>query len=109
MQNELDKREQFLGITMKKAVVPHSPKPFWQHMLHDETQELFAWESAEFCRTSLAINILECDLPILVGNNIFLTDHAAVEVPRQVFQCLHPPAHIDAVCHPFLWDLFWKY
>lgn len=66
MQNELDKREQFLGIPMKKPVVPHSPKPFGQHMLYNEMQELFAWEFAEFCRTGLAISVLECDLPILV-------------------------------------------
>ena len=82
MQDELDKREQLLGITMKKPIVPDSPKPFWQHMSPDEMQKLFARECAEFCRTGIAINVLECDLPILVGNNIFLTDHPSLEVAR---------------------------
>ena len=66
MQDELDKREQLLCIAMKKPIVPNSPKPFWQYMLHDEMQELFALEGAEFYLTSLAINVLECDQPLLV-------------------------------------------
>ena len=107
MQNELDKREQFLGITMKKAVVPHSPKPFWQHMLHDEVQELFPREFAKFCRLGLAIDVLECDLPILVGNNIFLTDHSSVEVARQIFQGSYATANINTVCYPFPGDFWW--
>ena len=82
MQNELNKREEFLGITVKKAVVSYSPEPFWQHMLYDEMQELFPRECAEFCVTSLALNVLECDLAVVIRNNILLTDYTTVEVSR---------------------------
>jgi len=35
-------------------------------MLHYELQKIFTWECAGFSLASLAINVLECDLPMLV-------------------------------------------
>ena len=66
MQDQLDKKEYFLCITVKKPIVSHSPKSSWEHMLHNEMQKLFAWKSTEFCLTGLALNVLERDLSIVV-------------------------------------------
>src|SRR5665647_273654 len=65
VEDQLDKREQFLCIAVQEPIVPHSPKPFRQHMLHYELQKFFAWECAGFYLASLALNVRVCNLPIM--------------------------------------------
>jgi len=78
MQNQLHQRQQFLCITMKKPIVPDPPKPFGQHMLHDQAQKILSFEGAILCIAGFAFNILKGYLAILIGNNIFFTDNTTI-------------------------------
>jgi hypothetical protein len=78
VQNQLNEQQQFFGITMKEAIVSDSPEPFGQNMQDDQIQKILAALGAIACIAGFAINIRESYLAILIGNNVFFTDHAAV-------------------------------
>lgn len=49
-------------------------------MFHYQLQEILTFEGAVFSITSLAFNILESHLTILIGNNIFLANNTTVQI-----------------------------
>ena len=78
MQNQLDQSQQFFCIPVKKPIVPDPPEPFGQHMLHDQMQKVLAVEGPISCIAGLAFSIFKRDPAVLIGNDIFLADHAPV-------------------------------
>ena len=63
---------------MKKPIVPDPPKPLGQHMMHDQMQKVFAVKGAITSIPGFAFSIFKRDPAILIGNDIFLVDHAPV-------------------------------
>ena len=63
---------------MKKAIVSNPSEPFGQHMLDDQVQKIFTFKGTISCIGGLAFNILKSYLAILIWNDIFSTDNAAI-------------------------------
>ena len=78
MQNQLNQEQRFFCIAVKKPVISDPPEPFGQNMLHDQMQKVLAFEGAISCLAGLAFSIFKRDPAVLIGNDIFLTDHAPV-------------------------------
>jgi hypothetical protein len=66
MQNHLDQRQQLFGVAMQKAIISDATKAFWQNMLQNQPQKVFAFERAIFCIAGFAFNILKSYLAILI-------------------------------------------
>jgi hypothetical protein len=81
MQDELKKSTPFLRIAMKKAIIPHSPEPFGEHMLQQEVEEILTFQGPEPSVSGSAFDVLESDLPVFVGDNVLFTENTTVKIP----------------------------
>lgn len=70
---------------MQEAIVSDSAKAFGQDMLEDKPQEVFAFDDTKERFAATALDVLEGDIAILIGDDIAFTDDTPVEVARQVF------------------------
>ena len=101
MQNHLNQLQNFFSIAVQKAIVSDPTKPFWQNMLQNEPEKVFAFGHTVAGFAAAAFNVFKGDASVLVGDDIFFTDDAPVQVPRQIFQSAQPPSGVGAVGHPF--------
>ena len=65
---------------MQKAIVSDPTKPLWQNMLHNEPEKVFAFDCTAAGFAAAAFDVFKCDVAILVGDDIFFTDDAPVQV-----------------------------
>ncbi len=63
---------------MQKPIVSGPAKAFGQHMLQDQPQEVFAFDTAAADLAGTAFGVFECDNAILIGHDIVFTDDAPV-------------------------------
>ena len=78
LENHLYQEEQFLGITVKKAVIPYPAKSPGQHMTQNQVQEIFTFKGSTAHLLGFAVNIPEGNLAILVSNDIAFADYSPV-------------------------------
>jgi len=78
MQNQLNQKQQFLSIAVKKSIIPDPAQSFRQHMLHDQMQEIFPFKGSISRIAALAFNIFKRDPAVLIGNDIFFADNTTV-------------------------------
>ena len=84
---------------MQKSIVAHPPEPSAQHVLQDQPQELGTGECASSGLSGLGVDIAERDVAIVVGDDIPLSDHASIEIARQVFEGGFSVAHTVTVAN----------
>ena len=72
-------------------------------MLQHQPKEVLALEGAVSGLPGVAVDILEGHFAIVIGNDVVFTDHATVQVTRQVFQSWHAFADMLAIDHPLIW------
>ena len=87
---------------MQKAIISDTAKAFWQNMLQNEPEKVFSFGRTVACFAATAFDVFKCDVAILVGDDIFFTDDAPVQVSRQIFKSAEPFSGMFAVNHPFL-------
>ena len=104
-QNQLYQRQAFFGIAVQEAVIPDPTKALGQDMLQHQPQEVLTLEGAVQGPARLAFEIPEGHLAVAIGNDVVFTDHAAVQVTRQVFQSGFTFADMLAVDYPLIWQL----
>ena len=63
---------------MQKAIVSGPAKAFWQNMLQDKPQEVFAFGGAVAGFASTAFEVFKGDVAISIGEDIGFTDDASV-------------------------------
>ena len=63
---------------MQKAIVSGPAKAFWQNMLQDKPQDVFAFSAAVTGFAGTGFDIFESDFAILIGDDIVLPDDASV-------------------------------
>ena len=78
LQDQLNQRQQFLGVAMQKAIVSGAAKGFGQNMLQDKPQEVLAFSAAVTGMAGTGFDIFESDFALLIGDDIVLTDDASV-------------------------------
>jgi hypothetical protein len=82
LQNELNQGQQLLCVAVQEAVVSDPAKAFGQNMLQDKPQEIVAFEGTVERFAGTALDVLEGDLAVLIGDDALFTDDAPVEVAR---------------------------
>ncbi len=85
---------------MQEAEVAGAAKTFGQDVLQDQAQECHAAHAALFDPSGLAVPVAERHPAIVVGQDIFLPDHAPVQVTPEVNQRLMACADLLAIGHP---------
>ncbi len=85
---------------MQKAEVAGAPKPFWQHMLKDQPQEMRAGNGPAFHLSCLGVSITEAHLTVVAGDDIGLPDDAPVKIAPQVDEGRIASADGFAIHHP---------
>ncbi len=63
---------------MKKPVIPDPPESFGQKVLHDQMQKVLTFKASMSGFAGLAFNIFKGHPAVLIGNDIFFAEHAAV-------------------------------
>lgn len=86
---------------MEEAKVPHPPEAAGQHVLEQQPEKLSARQGADLA-FSLVVLIAEANHAFTVGDDLFLGQHAAIEVAAQKDQRLLAPPHLLAVNHPLI-------
>ena len=105
LQSELYQSQQFPGIAMQEPIIPDPAKALGQDMLQYQPQEVLTLERAVPGLTGFAVNVLEGHLAVVIGNDVFFTDHATVQVTGQVLQGRLAFTDMLAVDHPLAWQL----
>jgi len=59
---------------MKKAIIPHPPESFWEHMLQQEVEEILTFQGPEPGVSGPAFDVLESNLPIFVSDNVLFSE-----------------------------------
>ena len=70
-------------------------------MLNHPPDEVFARQRFGAKRVGLAVGVAKGHASLLIAKDIGCTDHAPVEIARQVFQGRFTPARLAAIDHPF--------
>ena len=70
-------------------------------MLQDKPQEVLAFQGTVERFAATALDVLEGDVAILIGDDIAFSDDTPVEVARQILQSGEAFAGAGAVDHPF--------
>ena len=85
--DQLHQLQQLFRIAMKKPVIAHPSKALGQNMPQYELQKVLAGKGTIAGVAGLAFGILACaqrasrserDLAVLIGHDVFFTDHAPV-------------------------------
>ena len=87
---------------MQKTIIARTTKPPRQNVLQHQPQEVFAFERAHFDLLGLAIDIPKRYVATVIGDDILLADHAAIQIAGQIFQCRLAFADMLAVGYPTL-------
>ena len=74
-------------------------------MLQNQPKKVLALEGAVSSLTGLAVYVLEGHLTVVIGNDVVFTNHAPVQVTRQVLQSRLAFADMLAIDHPLIWQL----
>ena len=85
---------------MQKAIIARTTKTPRQNVLQNKPQEVFAFERAHFDLLRLAVDIPKRYVAIVIGHDILLADHAAIQIAGQVFQCRLAFADMLAIGYP---------
>jgi len=102
VQDQLDQHTDFFRIPVQKSIFAQPPEPVWQDMLKKETQKLFSLKSPFLHCSGSAVPISERHLAVGVGDDVFFSDHASVQIPCEVFQGRGACAHMATVNNPLL-------
>ncbi len=78
LQNHLDQRQQLFGVAMQKPIVSDAAKAFWQNVLQNHPQKVFAIERTIVGFTGTAIDIFKSNAAVLIGDDIIFRNHASV-------------------------------
>jgi hypothetical protein len=65
-KNQLHNGQKFLCVAMEKPIVPDQAKSSGQDMLQDEKQKIFSFEGAVSRFSGFTLDVLKCDLAILI-------------------------------------------
>ncbi len=87
-QQRLKQGDQPFAVGMQKAEVASASEAFGQHMLEDQPQEPGAGDRSVFALLGFAILVAKSHLAVFAGDNIFLLDHAFIEIAAQIDQRL---------------------
>lgn len=100
--NSFEQLHQFnqLAIGMQKSEVARAAVSFGQNVLKNQAQECHAAEGAGFSLSGLAVLVTERHPPLVAGQNIFLLNHAPIQITPQIDQGLFARADFLAVNHP---------
>jgi len=101
-QQILKEGDQPLAVGMQKAEVASTPESFRQNVLEDQPQEFRARDRPEFRTLGLGVSIPKSHLPVLASEDVFLLDHAAIEIAPEIHQRLLTATDALAVDDPLL-------
>ena len=74
----MDQQQQLFGVAMQKAIISDATKAFWQNVLQNQPQKVFAFERAIVGFAGTAMHIFKSDLAVLIGYDIIFGDDAPV-------------------------------
>ncbi|APD47900.1 hypothetical protein BM449_06110 [Synechococcus sp. SynAce01] len=89
---------------MQKAIIPHAPKPPWQHVSQQQPEKLSAGHRADMLKAPVVL-VAEADLTSGVSDDILLWQNAPIEIATQINEGLISVADIRAVHHLFIREL----
>ena len=96
---QLQQRDQF-AVGMQEAEVAGAAVTLGQDVLQDEMQECHAAHAALFDPFGLAVPVAERHPAILAGQDVFLLDHAPIQITPEVNQRLLACADRFAIDYP---------
>ena len=74
-QHFLNEQQHLSGIAVQKAVIPHPPESPGKHVLHQQPQEILAWQRSSALIAGLAVPVMEGDLFAVLGDNLSLANN----------------------------------
>lgn len=89
-------------ITVQESIITRASKVCRQYMLNEQPYEVRFSDGTSTSFPTLPITIGEGHILSIIGNQLFITDHATVQVARERLQCRYTIADLATIDNPVI-------